>query len=61
MFWQDNRKKNEVKIQTWLKLKELIKSKELSKLLTSLIDLFKDLIEEKLSLKVNWTKIKKVN
>ena len=61
MFWQNKRKKIKVEIQTWLKLKELIKSKDLSKLLTSLIDLFKDLIEEKLSLKVNWTKIKKVN
>jgi macrodomain Ter protein organizer (MatP/YcbG family) len=55
------KKKIEVEIQTWSKLKELIKSKELSKLLTSLINLFKDLIEKKLSLKVNWTKIVKVN
>ena len=32
---------------------ELIKFKNLFKLLTSLIDLFNDLIEEKISLKVN--------
>jgi len=36
-----NRKKNEVKIQTWPKLKELIKFKDLIKILIGLIDLFK--------------------
>ena len=49
----EERKKIEVEIQIWPKLKELIKSKNLIKLLTGLIDLFKDIIEEKLSLKVN--------
>jgi hypothetical protein len=38
---------------------ELIKFKDLIKLLKCLIDLFKDLIEVKLSLKVNWAKKKK--
>jgi hypothetical protein len=41
-------------------LKELIKSKNLIKLLTGSIDLFKDIIEEKLSLKVNYEKIKEL-
>jgi len=35
------------------KMEELIKFKDLIKLLTCLIDLFNDLIEGKLSLKVN--------
>jgi hypothetical protein len=64
MFWQDGikeKKKNEVEIQTWLKLEELIKSRDLIKFLTCLIDLFKNLIEEKLSLKVNWAKNKRIN
>jgi hypothetical protein len=39
---------------------ELIKFKDLIKLLTCLIDLFKDLIEVKLSLKVNWAKKKTI-
>jgi hypothetical protein len=47
-------KKIEVEIQTWLKLEELIKSKDLIKLLAGLINLFKNLIEEELSLKVSW-------
>jgi hypothetical protein len=34
---------------------------DLIKLLTSLIDLFNDLIEEKWSLKVNWAKIEGIN
>ena len=49
-------KEIEVEIQTWLKLKELIKSKNLIKLLTCLIELFKDLIEEK-----NWKSIGRIN
>jgi hypothetical protein len=57
------KKKNkiEVEIQTWPKLKELIKSKDLIKLLIGLIDLFNDLIEEKLSLKIIWAKIERIN
>jgi hypothetical protein len=55
------RKKIEVEIQTWPQLEGLIKFKNLIKLLTCLIDLFNDLIEEKISLKVNWTKIKRIN
>ena len=51
----------EVEIQIWPKLEELIKFKDLDKLLIGLIDLFKDLIEEKLSLKVNWVKIGRIN
>jgi len=46
--WDEERKKIIVEIQTWPKLKELIKSKDLIKLLTGLIDFFKDLIEEKI-------------
>lgn len=42
--------------QNW---KEILRLK--SKLLTSLIDLFKDLIKEKISLKVYWTKIERIN
>jgi hypothetical protein len=45
--WDEERKKIDVEIQTWPKLKELIKSKDLIKHLTGLIDLFKDLIEKK--------------
>ena len=56
-----NKKKNEVEILIWPKLEELIKFKDLDKLLIGLIDLFKDLIEEKLSLKVNWVKIGRIN
>jgi hypothetical protein len=56
-----NKKKNEVEILIWPKLEELIKFKDLDKLLIGLIDLFKDLIEEKLSLKVNWVKIERIN
>jgi len=55
------RKKIEVQIQTWSKLKELIKSKDLIKLLICLIDLFNYLIKEKLSLKIIWAKIKRIN
>jgi hypothetical protein len=44
-----NEKKVKVEIQTWQKLEELINFKDLTKLLTGLIDLFKNLIEEKLS------------
>jgi hypothetical protein len=51
----------EVEIQIWPKLEELIKFKEIVKLLIGLIDLSKDLIEEKLSLKVNWIKIERIN
>jgi hypothetical protein len=40
-------------------LKELIKSENVIKLLICLIDLFKDLIEEK-HLKVNWEKLKEL-
>jgi hypothetical protein len=54
-------KEIEIEIQTWPKFKELIKSKDFIKLLTCLINLFKDLIEEELSLKVNWTKIRRIN
>jgi hypothetical protein len=56
-----NKKKNKVEILIWPKLEELIKFKDLDKLLIGLIDLFKDLIEEKLSLKVNWVKIERIN
>ena len=42
-----NRKKVEVEIQIWLKLKELIKFNDLIKLLTYLFDLIIDLIEVK--------------
>jgi hypothetical protein len=35
--------------------------KNLIKLLTGLIDLFKDLIEGNLNLKVNWAKIRRIN
>jgi len=56
MFWQDGMKKGNKS-----RFKELIKSKDLIKLLTGLIDLFKDLIEEKLSLKVNWANIRRIN
>jgi hypothetical protein len=56
-----NKKKNKVEILIWPKLEELIKFKDLDKLLIGLIDLFKDLIEEKLSLKVNWVKIGRIN
>jgi hypothetical protein len=42
-----NKKKVEVEIQNWLKLKELIKFKDLIKLLTYLFDLIMDLIEVK--------------
>jgi hypothetical protein len=56
MGWK--RKKIEVETQTWPKLKELIKFKDLIKLLTGLIDLFKDLIEVKIKfesqLSKNW-------
>jgi len=64
--WDKETKKIKVEIQTWPKLKECFKSKYLIKLLPSLIDLFKDLIEEKISFtkklswKVNWKKIKKL-
>jgi len=43
------------------KLKELIKSNYLIKLLIGLINLCKDLIEKKLSLKVNWAKFGRIN
>jgi len=56
-----NKKKMEVEIQIWPKLEELIKFKKIVKLLIGLIDLSKDLIEEKLSLKVNWIKIERIN
>ena len=49
--WDKKKKKIEVEIQTWPKLEEYLKSKYLIKLLLSLIDLFKELIEEKLSFK----------
>jgi len=39
--------KVEVEIQTWPKLKEIIKYKKLIKLSIGIIDLFKDLIREK--------------
>ena len=51
--WDEERKKIEDEIQIWPKLEKLIKAKGLNKLLTGLINLFKDLIEGKLSLKVN--------
>jgi hypothetical protein len=40
-----NEKKVKVEIQTWQKLKEIINFKDLIKLLTDLIDSFKDLIK----------------
>jgi len=40
-----NKKKVKVEIQTWQKLKEIINFKDLIKLLTDLIDSFKDLIK----------------
>ena len=43
-----NEKKVKVKIQTWPKLKELIKLKDLIKFSIGLIDLIKDLIEVKI-------------
>jgi len=55
------RKKIEVEIQTWSKLKELIKSNYLIKLLKGLINLFKDLVKKKLDLKVNWAKFGRMN
>jgi len=36
-------------------------SKDLIKLLTGLINLFKDLIKQKISLKVYWAKIGRIN
>jgi len=56
-----NKNKIEVEILIWPKLEELIKFKDLIELLISLIDLFKNLIEQKLSLKVNWVKIEIIN
>lgn len=56
-----NKNKIEVEILIWPKLEELIKFKDLVELLISLIDLFKNLIEQKLSLKVNWVKIEIIN
>jgi len=56
-----NRKKIEVEIQTWSKLEELIKFKDLIKFLIGLIDLFKDLIEKMLSVKVNLKTIRRIN
>jgi hypothetical protein len=44
--WDEERKKIEVEIQTWPKLKELIKFKDIIKLLMSFMDSIKDLIEE---------------
>jgi hypothetical protein len=43
-----NEKKVKVEIQTWPKLKELIKLKDLIKFSIGLIDLIKDLIEVKI-------------
>ena len=43
-----NEKKVKVEIQTWAKLKELIKLKDLIKFSIGLIDLIKDLIEVKI-------------
>jgi hypothetical protein len=43
-----NEKKVKVEIQTWSKLKELIKLKDLIKFSIGLIDLIKDLIEVKI-------------
>jgi hypothetical protein len=43
-----NGKKVEVEIQTWPKLIELFKLKDLIKLMTGLIDLIKNLIKTKL-------------
>jgi hypothetical protein len=45
---------------TWPKLKELIKFKNLIKILMRLIGLIKDLIEEKSSLKSIWPKLKEL-
>jgi hypothetical protein len=59
--WDEERKQIEGQIQTRPKLEELITYKDLIKLLTSLIDLFKDLIEEKLSLKINLAKVGRLN
>jgi len=59
-FWYqllENRSWN----QTWSKLKELINFKDLIKLLISLISLIKDFNEEKMRLKVNLIKIKRIN
>jgi hypothetical protein len=56
-----NRKKIEVEIQTWSKLEELIKFKNLIIFLIGLIDLFKDLIEKMLSVKVNLKTIRRIN
>jgi hypothetical protein len=47
--------------QTWSKLKELINYKDLIKLLMSLINLIKDFNKEKMSLKVNLLKIKRIS
>jgi hypothetical protein len=44
--WDEERKKIEVEIQTWPKLKELIKFKDIIKLLMGFMDSIKDLIEE---------------
>jgi hypothetical protein len=56
-----NRKKIEVEIQTWSKLEELIKFKNLIIFLIGLIHLFKDLIEKMLSVKVNLKTIRRIN
>ena len=59
--YDEEMKEIKIEIQTWPKLKEFIKSKDFIKLLTCLIDLFKDFIEEELSLKVNWEKNRRIN
>ena len=59
--YDEEMKEIKIEIQTWPKLKEFIKFKDFIKLLTCLIDLFKDFIEEELSLKVNWEKIRRIN
>jgi hypothetical protein len=49
--WDEERKQIEVEIQTCPKLKELIKFKDLIKLLMGIIDLIKNSIEKNSSFK----------
>jgi hypothetical protein len=62
-WWVEERltKKNGGWNPTWPKSKELIRFKDLIKLLIGLIGLIKYLIEETLSLKVNLDKIRRIN
>jgi hypothetical protein len=66
IFWHDGLKKDLPKKNggwnpTWPKSKELIRFKDLIKLLIGLIGLIKYLIEKTLSLKVNLDKIRRIN